>query len=101
MASLASTILQTFKVYVKVGFAARGFAASVQFCLFGWILRYMSTPQTYVFICNCIEIRDKQNIKICTKADMVYNYKSYDWQFDIFYPNSLFFVNIYFSFSVW
>ena len=74
MASLASTILQTFKVYVKVGFAARGFAASLQFGLFVWILNYMSTPQTYVFICNCIEIRDKQNIKICTKADMVYNY---------------------------
>lgn len=74
MASLASTVLQTFKVYVKVGFAARGFSASVLFCLFVWILRYMSTPQTYVFICNCIEIRDKQNIKICTKADMVYNY---------------------------
>ena len=34
MVYLASTILQTFKVYVKVGFAARGFVASLQFvCL--------------------------------------------------------------------
>ena len=34
MASLASTVLQTFKVYVKVGFAARGLVAFLQFvCL--------------------------------------------------------------------
>ena len=86
MVYLASTILQTFKVYVKVGFAARGFVASLQFvCL----VESQNTYQHRKFMSLYLIVsryKIKKISKIFTTADMV----------DRFYPNKLFFVNIYF-----
>ena len=73
MVYLASTILQTFKVYVKVGFAARGFVASLQFvCLVESqnTCQHRKLMSLYAIVSR---YEKKQNIKICTKADMVYN----------------------------
>ena len=74
MVYLASTILQTFKVYVKVGFAARGFVASLQFvCL----VESQNTCQHRKFM-SLYLIVSRYEInkisKICTNADMVYNF---------------------------